>query len=263
MTHLSMPAFAPPRDPATAAIRVGDVLSGSRKAFAAHGLAYCAIMALGYAPIALVTAGSLADDSGDASSIPDDVDGLTILIGVAVIAVLLACLSLAPAAIAFGVAQDVSGRGFSFNQAMRAALRRSPAILALTVIVVIGGMLGIILLVVPGLIFFCVYAVAVPACVVEGLGPIDSMSRSAFLTRGDRWRVFEILCLVYLGGIGLGQLVSFIATRITNDMVGFAISLPLEIFVGAFSAVALGVLYVQLRVAREGVDIEPIAKVFD
>ena len=163
------------------------------------------------------------------------------------------------------MAQDVSGRGFSFNQAMRAALRRSPAILALTVIVVIGGMLGmIILLVVPGLIFFCVYAVAVPACVVEGLGPIDSMSRSAFPTRGDRWRVFEILCLVYLGGIAIGQLVSFIATRITNDMVGVRHLLPLRNLRRRVQrAVALGVLYAQLRVAREGVDIAHIAAVFD
>jgi hypothetical protein len=38
---------------------------------------------------------------------------------------------------------------------------------------------------------------------------------------------------------------------------------PLELIVGAFGPVALTVLYVQLRAAREGVDVEHIASVFD
>jgi hypothetical protein len=39
--------------------------------------------------------------------------------------------------------------------------------------------------------------------------------------------------------------------------------LPIEGVAGGFSAVVMGVLYAQLRFAREGVDIEHIASVFD
>ena len=37
----------------------------------------------------------------------------------------------------------------------------------------------------------------------------------------------------------------------------------IEAVIGAFNAVVVGVLYYQLRVAREGADIEKIASVFD
>ena len=42
----------------------------------------------------------------------------------------------------------------------------------------------------------CVYAVASPACVVEKIGPIKAMSRSAFLTKGNRWRIFGLIALL-------------------------------------------------------------------
>ncbi len=42
-----------------------------------------------------------------------------------------------------------------------------------------GVVLGFAALLVPGLILCCMWSVAIPACVVERLGPIQSMSRSA------------------------------------------------------------------------------------
>jgi hypothetical protein len=41
------------------------------------------------------------------------------------------------------------------------------------------------------------------------------------------------------------------------------IALPFDVGVAAFSAVVVAVLYAHLRTAREGIDIEHIAKVFD
>ena len=227
--------------------------------FATHWLAYCAMMALGYAPITILT-------SGLASRIMPTGEWRTMAVALAVfivIAALAFCLLLASAAISFGVAQDISGRGFSFGQSVRIALWRSPAILALTLLIGLCCMLTFALLIVPGVVVFCVYSVAIPACMIEGLGPLKSMSRSAFLTRGNRWRVFGILCELYVGGLVIDRLVSFILERIAGDIAALAISLTFDIVVGAFSAVALGVLYARLRVAREGVDIAHIAQVFD
>jgi hypothetical protein len=259
MTDLSAPAFAITRDLAPPAIRVGDVFGRSLKMFAAHWLAYCAMMALGYAPIAILTGGL-------AARIIPEMEGHTIAAALAafiLIAALAFCLLLAPAAISFGVAQEISGRGFSFGQSVRITLRRSPAILALTLLIGLCGIFALALLIVPGVIVFTVYSVTIPACMIEGLGPLKSMSRSAFLTKGNRWRVFGILSELYIGGIAIEQLVHFILERLTGDIAALAISLTFDIVLGAFTAVALGVLYAQLRVAREGVDIEHIAAVFD
>jgi hypothetical protein len=259
MTDLSASAFTIARDPTSSALRVGDVFSRSQKMFAAHWLAYCGMMALGYAPIAILTGGL-------AAKIIPEMEGHTFAGALAVfivIAALAFCLLLAPAAISFGVAQDISGRGFSFGQSVRVALRRSPAILALTLLIAVYGLFALALLIVPGLIVFTIYAVAIPACMIEGLGPLNGMSRSAFLTKGNRWRVFGILCVLYLGGAMVEQLVKFILERLTSDIAALAISLTFDIAVGAVSAVALGVLYAQLRIAKEGVDIAHIAAVFD
>ena len=259
MTDLSAPAFATTRDLAPPAIRVGDVFGRSLKMFAAHWLAYCAMMALGYAPIVILT-------SGLASRIIPTGEWRTMAAALAVFAVIAAlafCLLLAPAAISFGVAQDISGRGFSFGQSVRIALWRSPAILALTLLIGLYGIFALALLIVPGVIVFTIYSVAIPACMIEGLGPLKSMSRSAFLTKGNRWRVFGILCELYVGGLVIDRLVNFILERLTSDIAALVISLTFDIVLGAFTAVALGVLYAHLRVAREGVDIEHIAKVFD
>jgi uncharacterized membrane protein len=259
MTDVTAPPLVATRDSAPPAVRLGDVYGRSLKMFAAHWLAYCGMMALGYAPIAIFM-------SGLAANIIPEMEGHTFASALPVFIVIAAlgfCLLLAPAAIALAVVQDISGRGFSFGQSVRIALRRSPAILALTLLIVLFGMVGMVLLIVPGVIVFCIYSVAIPACIIEGLGPIKSMSRSAFLTKGNRWRISGILCELYIGGIAIEQLARFILHRITSDIATLAISMTLDIVVGAFTALALGVLYAQLRIAREGVDIEHVAKVFD
>jgi hypothetical protein len=48
---------------------------------------------------------------------------------------------------------------------------------------------------VPAAFLFVIWAVVVPACVIEGLGPIASMFRSFDLTRGFRWKIFGITLL--------------------------------------------------------------------
>ena len=56
--------------------------------------------------------------------------------------------------------------------------------------------LAAILLVIPGIIVWCIYAVAIPVCVVERRGVSASLKRSSFLTRGNRWRIFGALAVV-------------------------------------------------------------------
>ncbi len=71
--------------------------------------------------------------------------------------------------------------------------------------------LAAILLLVPGLIVWCVYAVAVPVCVVESLGLRASMTRSSFLTKGNRWRIFGVFALIFIASIVIGGMVGGLA----------------------------------------------------
>lgn len=106
------------------------------------------------------------------------------------------------------------------------------------------------------------WSVALPACVVEGLGPIASMGRSRRLTLGHRWRILIVMiifsALITLLGYGISALMT------VRPSLWFFISVLICIgLVSAFGAVVPGVIYHELRHAKEGRDIQSVASVFD
>jgi hypothetical protein len=259
MTELSAPSFAAAPDRPPQALRVGDVFQQSQRLFVAHWAAYSGLVLIAYIPLLALSAtagiGVIAT-RGQPSGFE-----ISILVVGGILS--LVVLMLAHAAIYVSVFQDAGGRGFSISQSLVAALRQSPAFIAVALLIYLYAMLAAFLLVFPALIVFCVYYVAYPACVVERIGPIKSMKRSAFLTKGNRWRIFGIVIILMFGLGILTQLIIYLAKLAGGPMFSLVVTLPVEGVGGGFSAVVMGVLYAQLRFAREGVDIEHIASVFD
>ena len=111
-----------------------------------------------------------------------------------------------------------------------------------------------------------VYFVTTPACVVEERGPLGSMGRSIQLTKGHRWRIFGLglllLALLVIASVLIGLL--GMALRAVAGPISAAIGdLVLNAIWIAYYAVTVAVTYHDLRVAKEGIDIEQIASVFD
>jgi hypothetical protein len=172
------------------------------------------------------------------------------------------CSSIASGAIIYGVVQELRGRVFSVADSIQIAVRRFLPIIGVAICTSILIGLGAMLLIVPGLIVACMYYVSIPACVVEQTGVFKSMSRSAFLTKGYRWQVFGMFLLIVGGGLVLGLIVGLVFAL--TGKVGLEIaSQAMSAIVSAFNGVIVGVFYYQLRVAKEGVDIDKIASVFD
>src|SRR5919112_5595897 len=63
-----------------------------------------------------------------------------------------------------------------------------------TIVIVIG----LILLIVPGLIALTLLAVIAPAIVIDRVGVIESFRRSRELVRGNGWRVFGVIVVLFL-----------------------------------------------------------------
>jgi hypothetical protein len=136
--------------------------------------------------------------------------------------------------------------------------------------------LAFLLLLLPLPIFYLMWFVATPACVVERLGPIRSMGRSRALTKGHRWKIFGLILVVVIPALivstvivgvmarlGLGtmlQVGGLTAARVSLSQV---ISLIWTAIWTAFFAILGVVSYHDLRVAKEGVDTEQIAAVFE
>jgi hypothetical protein len=108
--------------------------------------------------------------------------------------------------------------------------------------------------------------VALPVCVVERLGPIRSLGRSRQLTKGYRWRILGLMlpmALITLIAGEVSDLVPLAAPFIASEPPKALVRVISGALADTLTVVVLAVTYHDLRVAREGVDIEPIADVFE
>ncbi len=197
-----------------------------------------------------------------------------VLVGLtAVLFLVLAQVSMA--AIVYGAFQDMAGRPVHLLDSVQVGLRRSFSVLVVAILSPFLAVLAAIFFVVPGVILFLMWFVAIPACVVERLGPIKSLGRSRQLTKGHRWKLLGLILLVFalllvisfvlfatLGALGIGAFVGG-AGRVAGAVISLAIGLIWQVVWGTLYAIFVVVTYHDLRVAKEGVNTEQIVAVFD
>ena len=78
------------------------------------------------------------------------------------------------------------GRSFNLGEAFGIAFGRFFPVLGVAICFGLAVGFASILLLVPGLMVLSAFYVALPACVMERTGPIESLSRSGELTKGHR-----------------------------------------------------------------------------
>ncbi len=168
----------------------------------------------------------------------------------------------AQAIVIFAAFQDLRGRPVSAPESARQGLNRVVPVIVTSVLAGLVVGLGFVFFLIPGLIALTSLAVVVPVCVVERMGPLDSISRSSDLTTGHRWPILGV-------GIAWIILVLVVAALIQAAMPADP-ALPRqllewvwEVLSGSFSAVYAAILYHDLRAVREGIGIDEIASVFD
>jgi hypothetical protein len=170
---------------------------------------------------------------------------------------------LSTAIILYGAFQDMRGQGVRLGESIARGLARFPSLLGLMFLSTLGIMLGLIVFLVPGVILMIMWYVAVPVCVVERAGPISSLGRSQALTKGHRWKLFGFVILIAVLGF-IGRRISLALGAVVAGLPGALIGEAIwQGFAQAFGSVIIVVAYHDLRAAKEGIDIERIAAVFD
>ncbi len=164
-------------------------------------------------------------------------------------------------------ASDLTGRKASVADGLATGLRNFLPLIAIGVIFGVGFILGLILLVVPGLILATVWLLAVPAAVVERTTISSAFTRSRDLTRGSRWRIFALMVLMAI----LGYVIRAVFGSIFGGAMSLAALNPLAlvgvmiaaVLNGVIGAVGVAVLYTELRRLKDGVGVTELAAVFD
>ena len=197
---------------------------------------------------------SIGPTGGVSASIPFQSIGLSLLGICLAVVVGMFCQAI----VLHGAFQGMRGRPVSLVESLQTVLRRFFPILGLIALVSFCAVLGLMLLIIPGLIALTVWFVAMPACVVEKLGPFQSVARSARLTGGHRWKVFGLMLPISVADYVVSPVLDLMPALVADIA-----SLIWSAVYYAFYAIAVIVAYHDLRVAKEGVDIEQIAAVFD
>jgi uncharacterized membrane protein len=235
--------------------RIGGVFGSAFNVYFRNIVSFTIVAAIVLLPVAVVLSFAIMNQD------PRDPTGFFISVGVAtVLGMILQPIS--TAVILYSAFQDMRGKTASFGEAIGWALNRFLPLLGLGIVYMLGVLAGMIALIVPGYILMVMWAVAIPACVVERTGPIDSLSRSSELTKGNRWQIFAIILIFGLISGVVGNIVQALGAA---GGIGLLIIIMI-IWQGisqSFNSVLMAVMYHDLRVSKEGGDVNRIASVFD
>jgi hypothetical protein len=177
-------------------------------------------------------------------------------------------------ALTFGVIRALRGDKASVGEIAEAGASSLGRVLVVSLLVGIMTLIGALLCIVPGVIVACMNWVAVPVTVMERPGIRASLDRSHELTSGTRLGVFAVLLVVALiggaaafaaGGVAMA-IVSLGGGEAPTGAAHSLTQLALTLFVLPFQclgAAAPAVGYQDLRLHREGADVDDLVRVFE
>ncbi|TAJ67933.1 MAG: hypothetical protein EPO51_27685 [Phenylobacterium sp.] len=177
-------------------------------------------------------------------------------------------------ALVYGTVQDMSGARAGIAECLANGLRAFLPLIGLSILLGLAIVFGFVLLIVPGIMMACAWCVAVPALVADRSGVFGAFTRSAELTRGNRWRIFALFVVVWVIAIVIGMVLSAVAMALSFagaglDPVALARS-PVQIAANLVSntvtsligSTGVAVLYVELRRLREGLGPQWLSEIF-
>jgi hypothetical protein len=106
--------------------------------------------------------------------------------------------------------------------------------------------IGLFLLVVPGLILITIWSVFVPVIVLERAPGLSALGRSRELVRGNGWQVFGVLLVLFVL-VGVVSLAIDGAAASASTAAGIVVRVVVGVLTAPFSALASAVLYFRLR----------------
>jgi hypothetical protein len=134
---------------------------------------------------------------------------------------------------------------------------------------VILGCIGVVTI--PVVIWVLVrWAVGMPAMFAEGIGPVKALGRSWNLTRENWWRTLGIVIIVWIMVALINSAIGFLFTGIAALIPGLSddiraglvltVATLIQALVGAITPIAITMLYLDLRVRKEGLDLDQLAR---
>lgn len=251
---------------------IGNALSRSFSIWLKNIVPFTVLAALVYAPVILYTAYAVSDLS------PDNVQSRFASWVLVLFASGLILDIIASAVVIYGVIQHIRGEKAGIIDCLLVGLKRLPSVLGAgltagslvfisAALIVAGYPLAGYLFLIPGLVVFIVFYVAVPVAVVERKGLIESLQRGKHLTDNYKVSIFGILFLLGILERLLTEVIDQVVMSGSPDIASIQIFLfsvlGLTIILGALGAVVTAVVYQDLRSLKDGIGPDDLANVFE
>jgi hypothetical protein len=214
---------------------------------------------------------SLPDTSSTAGTTTTTSDsewaGLAALLLIFVISLVSAAL--AEAACLKAVSDTYLGTDTNWRESLRFGFRRLGSLLWLMLIHGVVVLLALLASIVPGVWLYVAWSVAVPALLIEGTRGFEALGRSFNLVRRRWWPTFGILLLANLlattvaFGFGLLALPAVFVggdNEFVFDLANGVFGAVASVVTIPFVAAVVAVIYFDLRVRKEGFDLQLMAQ---
>jgi hypothetical protein len=196
-------------------------------------------------------------------------------VGAGLLALLVSAVSQAATVVA--VSNLHLERPANVTDSFRAVKGQVLGVLGLSLLVNLAAGCGLVALIVPGVLLWIMWSLAVPVKVLEHQGVFDSMSRSMELTKGDWGRIFVIGLLIVALKVGVSSLLQWpiliaagfsIRGGVQQMSVGWQVALLASAFVatslvGGLATIAFSVVYYDERVRKEAFDLQLMMTTLD
>jgi hypothetical protein len=157
--------------------------------------------------------------------------------------------------------EDLNGKRPSFGDCIQIAVRYLLPTLGIGLLVGLGAGLASIALLVPGIILWLGWSVAVPVLIQERQGVFGSMSRSRVLTKGSRWALFGLFLILLILAMIIQSMIAVVVV-LFHGIVAAVLAALTQTVVSMVLSIATAVSYVELRQVKEGASVEELAEIF-
>lgn len=233
--------------------RLGEILSAAFNLYKANASKLILIVAIVVVPLTFISSlfsGVVFRGTTNAQDVVIDRSfGLIVAGGLITALISVIIYAVLQAAILRAAAQATIGDPVDPQESYRFGFRRLGSVILVSVLVGLAVIGGLILLVIPGLIFLFFLSVSVPVLIVENRRGTDAMGRSWNLVKGHFWHVVGVLVVA---GLITGVISSIIGAIGGNVwVVRWIFSAIGAIITAPFTSLVSVLLYLDLRSRSE------------
>ena len=143
--------------------------------------------------------------------------------------------------------------------AFRRVMRRFIVLVVVSLVVVALVVVGAVLFVLPALYVIARFYAVRQAVMLEDAGVGTALGRASELSKGFKWHILSTLFFVGVLVIAVDVGVSMLLARVSSQVLVNLVSTALAVVVGPLFGITETVLYYDLRIRKEGFDVEYLA----